>query len=125
MKQNEESEIDQKSYSDDYALYYELIICRAYNCNRYGVNAADADIYRHLLESYWHFKDSVDKGYGIEDAKCKYNENCKQISDNLYDAISKLNNGSNFYSEIIATFPQTTVDDINSVIDRIIEKNRQ
>lgn len=30
------------------AMYYELIIKRAYNCGRYGTEGANADIYRHL-----------------------------------------------------------------------------
>lgn len=117
--------MERKSFSDSYALYYELVICRAYKCKRYDVDAADADIYRHLLESYWALDDSIKTNSGIEEARIKFNEICKLVSDNLHDAVLKLVEDYCGFSEIESLFPQTSIEGINCTIDKILEVIRE
>lgn len=119
MKRSKESETNKKDF--EYALNYENIIRKANNnCNRFDIPAANADIYRSLIDSYGHLISCQNKKVNIEDAENKFYENCKLVSDNLHEAVLKLNEGNNNFSETITKFPLTTVDGVNKIIGEII-----
>ena len=102
--------------TDDYAIHYEAVICKAYNCERNGTEVANADIYRHLLESYVNMISSIEKNKSkndIIDAKNKFDEKCKLISDNLSKAISELYYTYNSLGKVGDMLPQNSIHGIN------------
>jgi hypothetical protein len=111
--------------TDDYAIHYEAVIRKAYNCERNGTEAANADIYRHLLKSYVNMISSIEKNKSkndIIDAKNKFDEKCKLISDNLSKAISELYYTYNSLGKVGDMLPQNSIHGINIVIDEILSQ---
>ena len=97
---------------DDYALRFERIICKANECERYGVPYADADTYRKLLRAYHHFLDSNKNDF--EEKKEGFISLCDQISHQLDSAAKKL--GIN-----ISDTPKS-IHGINVQIDNILDE---
>ena len=112
--------------TDDYALHYEAVIRNAYNCERNGVESANADEYRKLLESYWSLMQCVDNENltSIKVAKKQFDEKCRTISSTLQEAIGKFEENKDGFEAIRKLLPQTTIHGINIVIDRILEITR-
>lgn len=105
--------------TDDYALKYEAIIKKAYKCNRYQVQEADADIYRHLLENYEKMMNCIDTGIGINDAKKQFDQQCLIVCGNIKRALEELNKTLPNIVIINQLLPQVTIHGINIVIDKI------
>lgn len=94
---------------DDYSIKYESVIRRIYNCKRYGNKAADADIYRHLLDAYNSFVESNTNSF--ERNKDTFKQQCKQVSDYLIIAANKVG--------LDAIEEQQNIHGINIQIDNI------
>lgn len=80
---------------DDIFMHYELYIRACNKCERYIIEAADADVMRNL---YWAFCDSFQN----EDNKKEqiYNKKCTQVVKYLITAIRK------------SPFPEKTQEDL-------------
>lgn len=114
--------------TDDYALHYEAVIRKAFDCGRYGANGtADADKYRKLLGAYLSLMQSIDNDNesAIKTKKKEFYEECRTISINLQTAVDKLEEKNGSFSGIKSLLPQTTIHGINIVIDRILDKTRK
>lgn len=81
------------------ALSYEMLIRRAFQCGRYGVKGADADIYRRLERAeilYRTEKENKEKGLPkqwnetIEDLAFKYGQKCNEVCNYIGIAINKV-----------------------------------
>lgn len=96
---------------DDYAMRYEIIIRKAYNCERYGCKSADADIYRKLLADYLTMINS--KNLDFEKNRELFQKQCQMVSNYLTEAAQKL--------KIYNLQEQNTIHGINVLIDNILQ----
>lgn len=109
------------SNTDDYALAYESIIRKAYNCKRGEIPGADASNYRELLTLYWNLMESIDHDkYKVKVAKEKFDKQCESISGYLKDAVDKFIVKYPNISIGRDVLPQTTIHGINIAIDKIL-----
>ncbi|KMQ70152.1 hypothetical protein [Chryseobacterium koreense] len=75
---------------DQFALSYEYLIRRVYQCGRYGVAGANADEYRRLERTHNYLKNNKSK-VKSEDI-FKYGFECGQITAYIRGAIEKFRN---------------------------------
>lgn len=112
---------------EEYALKYEQLICNIYHCKRYGIMAADADLYRQLVKSYFEVvrAQNTEKRERELEKKALYKINLKEINDILLHAIysCKCNLPESYeqlkYLEVNKDIPAYNIIGINFIIDKI------
>lgn len=102
---------------DQFALSYEYLIRRVYQCGRHGVAGANADAYRRLERAHNYLKDNKSK-VKSEDI-FKYGFECGQITAFIRSAVEKFRSD---FSENLSTKEKLKIDEILvSLIDGKLE----
>ena len=118
------------------ALNYEYLIRRVYHCGRYGVDGADADIYRGLGRVYGMYTASLNElennlprtwNQDINDLAFNYGVSAGEVAQYIKNSIRKviLTFGNDLtqaqideFNECISDLDVPKMDIINDVIDR-------
>jgi hypothetical protein len=112
---------------NDYALRFEYLMRRAFQCGRYGVPGANADIFRALESNFVRFRDNTNADSHDECLR-KYASYCGSVSTYIETAIEKfakdydkkLTAKQNQEVEDLLTllYDDATIETIEQVIDR-------
>lgn len=113
------------SNAENYAMYYEWLICDIYHCGRYGVAAADADIYRRLVSCYFKLVQSQNDIHRNREHECKkeYNEILEEMNLHLKYSIDSIICGKQENYDKLKIlkqdFPLPNIIAINYMIDSL------
>ena len=106
----------------DYAMRYEYLIRRAFDCGRFEVSGANADIFRGLESNFVHLRDN--KGVNSPEEKMqKYAFSCGEVATYIKVAVEKF--AKKFNNELTEEQKQEVQDIINLLFDATINEIEQ
>lgn len=120
--------------AENYALNYELLICDVYHCNRYGVDAADADRYRRLITNYFKLVQSQNDPcqHNVREYKKDYQDILEEMNNHLKYAIDncrcRKTESYQKLEKLKTDFPLSNIIAINYMIDsmrNILKEDKQ
>ena len=107
---------------NDYAMRYEYLIRRAFNCGRFGVSGANADVFRGLERDFVHFRDN--KGINSpEERMQKYAFSCGEVATYIKFAVEKF--AKKFDNELTEEQKQEVEDIVSLLYDATINEIEQ
>ena len=113
------------SNAENYAMHYEWLICDIYHCSRYGVAAADADIYRRLVSCYFRLVQAQNDIHrnGEHKFQKEYNEILEEMNLHLKYSIESITcakqSNCNKIKKLKQDFPLPNIIAINYMIDSL------
>ncbi|MCQ2265008.1 MAG: PqqD family peptide modification chaperone [Bacteroidales bacterium] len=111
------------SNAEDYAMRYERLICDIYHCERFVNVAADADIYRRLVNEYFRLVQVQNTHHrdGEQECKISYGKTLEEINFHLMNAIDNIKCAKQENYEKLKTikhnFPLRNIPAVNYAID--------
>lgn len=95
------------------ALNYEYLIRRAFQCGRYGVPGANADVFRALQRSFVLYRDNNDINQNVE-LLFNYAFGCGEVAAYIITAIEKF---ANDFEENLTAEQNEEVEDLISLLN--------
>ena len=104
---------------DDICMYYEFFIRKCNNCERYAIDAANADVMRNLYGAFYDSYQNVD----VQKEQI-YNQKCNEVAKYLIDAIRKSSFPKEVQNGLIGDLNEKTFFSIIYVLGEIDALNR-
>jgi len=111
---------------DDYALRYEYLLRRAFQCGRFGVPGANADTFRVLERNFVYFRDNAITDKHDEHLR-KYAFYCGSVSTYIVTAVEKFTKDfdkqltteqNQEIEDVLMLLHDGTIETIEQAIDR-------